>query len=239
MNQIHPTAEISRSLIQENLSAYMYCRIIESDIGKDCIVGDFSRVISTKLSGTNKVDRNTFITNSEIGLYTYFGNNDMIFYSTIGSFCSISWGVTIGAANHDYSYITTHDFLYNKNYKINPNTSAYNRFSRKTVIGNDVWVGANSTIVNGIKIADGAIIGANTIVTKDVPPYAIIVGNPGKILKFRFSEEVINELLMLKWWEMPDTLIANNFNLFAEKDIHNVIREMKKIKNEYINNISR
>src|SRR5690606_8612355 len=127
----------------------------------------------------------------------------------IGNFCSISWGVTIGPANHDYSKLTTHDFLYNDFYGIKPidSSAAYDRFSKKTIVGNDVWIGTNSTILNGLNLGDGVVIGANTIVTKDIPPYSIVVGNPGRIVKMRFDKNIIDELLDLKWWEFPISTI--------------------------------
>lgn len=101
---------------------------------------------------------------------------------------------------------------------------------KKTVIGSDVWIGTNVTILNGVKIGDGSVIGANTIVTKDVPPYSIVVGNPGKIVKFRFDEKQIEELLRLKWWELPKDILIKNFDLFKSKDITMIINKLNKIK---------
>ena len=76
-------------------------------------------------------------------------------------------------------------------------------------VGNDVWIGNFATVLSGVKIGDGAIIGANTTVTKDVPPYAIVVGNPGKIVKYRFADAVVDKLLKLSWWEFDDEMINN------------------------------
>ena len=77
-------------------------------------------------------------------------------------------------------------------------------------VGNDVWIGARAIIMDGIKIGDGAIIGANSVVTKDVPPYAIVAGCPAKLIRYRFSEDVINKLLELCWWDYPKEFIVNN-----------------------------
>lgn len=98
------------------------------------------------------------------------------------------------------------------------------------IIENDVWIGAKSTIMSGVKISNGAVIGACSVVTKDVPPYAIVVGNPGKIIKYRFSESQIKDLLEIAWWEWEEEKIKNNALLmwssnieeFIEKNIGNV-----------------
>lgn len=239
MSRIDPTSVIIESEIHDYVDVYMNARISNTKIGKNCIVGDFSRIVNGTLVGDNRVDRNVFITDSYIDKYSYIGNTSMVFHTCIGKFCSISWRVTIGAANHDYEYITTHDFLYNKTYEINPGVITYDRYGSKTVIGNDVWIGANATINSGIKIGHGSVIGANTIVTKDVPPYAIVVGCPGKIIKFRFEENVINELLDLEWWNFSDDVIKKKFEIFAQRDIKKNIEILKKIKNEYIDNFGR
>ena len=74
-------------------------------------------------------------------------------------------------------------------------------------IGNDVWIGSGVFIKNGITIGDGAIVGAHAVVTKDVPPYAIVCGNPARIIRYRLSDDIIKQLLELKWWNLPDDII--------------------------------
>lgn len=85
-------------------------------------------------------------------------------------------------------------------------------------IGNDVWIGAKSTIMSGVKIGDGSIIGAGTTVTKDVPPYSIVVGNPGKIVKYRFDENQIEKLLKISWWDWTEDRIKTEaMNMWSDK----------------------
>lgn len=84
------------------------------------------------------------------------------------------------------------------------------------VIGNDVWIGYGAMIIAGVKINDGAVIAAGAVVTKDVPPYAIVGGNPAKIIKYRFSEEIIQKLAVLHWWAKPDTWLERNLALFSD-----------------------
>jgi len=88
---------------------------------------------------------------------------------------------------------------------------------QKVIIENDVWIGANSVIMPGVKVGNGAIIGANAVVTKDVPDYAIVGGVPAKIIKYRFDEKTISSLLELKWWDLDKAIIKENIELFQEK----------------------
>lgn len=217
------------SISKENVLLYDSIRILNSKIYKNSVVGDFSRIIDSFLYGYNRVDRNSLIYFSKFDMYSYLGASSVIMHSDIGKFCSLSWGITIGPANHDYEYITSHDFLYNNFYDLmsKDDTPTYNRFNKRTKIGNDVWIGTNSTILNGLVIGDGAIIGANTIVTKDVPPYAIVVGNPGKIVKFRFNKEIIQQLLELRWWDLSHEDLKENYDIFKSKNINKIIEKLK------------
>ena len=224
---------IERSEISEKkVEIYEGVRITDSKIEENCILGDFSRITHSELKGFNKIDRNSLIYYSQFGLCSYIGINSVVMHSEVGKYCSLSWGVTIGPANHDYEYISSHDFLYNDFYGIKSplEPAVYNRFSQKTKIGNDVWIGTHSTILNGISVGDGAVIGANSIVTKDVPPYAIVVGNPGRVVGYRFDDEIIEKLIALKWWDFSMDLIKSNFHLFKSKDIEELIEKLNELK---------
>lgn len=112
----------------------------------------------------------------------------------IGNFCSIAHGATfILGGEHPKLSLSTSTTLH----QINPS----NRWKGDVVIGNDVWIGANATILSGVTIHTGAIVGAGAVVTKDVPPYAVIVGNPQRILRYRFEIDLIERLLSSRWWE--------------------------------------
>jgi len=209
---------VKESLIDESVKLYNCVTIVKSQLDERSSVGDFSKIVNSKLYDSVRVDRNNHIDNSELGAYTYTGRNTIILHSFIGLYCSISWNVSIGGADHDYSRTTQHSFLYNLTDNIRPSHEeiAYNRFENSVVIGNDVWIAAGAVITRGVKIGDGAVIGANSVVTKDVPPYAIVAGSPAKVLKYRFQQEVIDILLKIKWWDWPVEKIKENYTVLSQ-----------------------
>ena len=157
----------------------------------------------------------------EIGDFTSINENTQIDSNckSIGKFCSISHGVKIGMGPHPLHFISTSTVFYEP-YRGFVKKQLYNEFEDKgyTVIGNDVLIGANAIILAGVKVGDGAVIGAGSVVTKDVPPYAIVAGNPAKIIKYRFSKETIDKLLKLKWWDMDIEILVKNAELMKNPE---------------------
>lgn len=151
--------------------------------------------ISHKVNfGSNiEVGKNTFIDqNCEIGSYTYIGKNCNITKSSIGRFCSIANNVSIGQGEHDLSQISTSSIFYKNSYE--------ELTKNPCVIKNDVWIGMDTIILRGVIIENGAVIGANSVVTKNVPPFAIVAGSPAKIIRYRFDEKKQKEILDSSWW---------------------------------------
>ena len=142
-----------------------------------------------------------------VGRFTYGNPLFMRFRSSepaqIGSFCSIADGVTfIMGGNHFQERDTT----YPLNLIFENDDLPWHEESKGPIrVGNDVWIGFGTTILSGVTIGDGAIIGAKSVVVKDVPPYALVCGNPAKLIRYRFTEDRIRELLTLKWWDMDLT----------------------------------
>ena len=150
----------------------------------------FFWIKKNNLSINSDIKSNVFLRESKVGPYVHIGPNSIINNTTIGAYTSIAPHVQIGGMEHPYW---------------EPSTSTYLSTGAKrehTIIGNDVWIGAAAIVKAGVKIGDGAVIGANSFVNKDIPPFAIVVGTPAKLLKFRFDEKTIEKLEASHYWEM-------------------------------------
>jgi acetyltransferase-like isoleucine patch superfamily enzyme len=151
------------------------------------------------------------VRHSFIGRFTSIGRSSKITHSDIGSFCAISWDLTINAVHHPLTHLTIHAFPYIREYGA---AKSDTRVHERVKIGHDVWIGANSVIMPGITVGNGAVIAANAVVTKDVPDYAVVGGVPAKIIKYRFDEKTIERLLKIKWWNLNFETIRQNIALF-------------------------
>ena len=127
---------------------------------------------------------------------------------TIGKYCSIGGGVKISFGDHDVSLPSTYPFRGFSAFWPNvPNSVQHHSTKGDVVIGNDVWIGTDAFIGSGVTIGDGAVIGAKAVIVKDVPPYGIAVGNPGRVVRYRFAPDVIRDLLRFRWWDLEDEAV--------------------------------
>jgi len=193
----------------------------------------------TTFGGYNQLFNRVNVAGSHIGRGTYIAHDTSLPSCIIGSFCSIGPKISIVRGQHPtHVFVSTHpaffstmkekqagftfaDRSYFKDYKY-----ADEKSRMLVSIGNDVWIGSNVLIIEGITIGDGAIVGAGSLVTKDLEPYGIYGGVPAKLIKKRFTEEQIKELLAIKWWEKDFEWIKSNFIMFHDidkfiKEIHN------------------
>jgi len=137
----------------------------------------------------------------------------------------VAQNVNIGSSQHPMHYLST-GLLSSKMSE----SMALNDLPNYTVIGHDVWIGLNAVIMNGVNVGTGAVIGAGAIVTKDVPPYAIVGGVPAKVIKYRFDEETIEQLLSSRWWELDPVVIEK----LPKEDINKCLYEIRKIRGVWI-----
>lgn len=165
------------------------------------------------------------IIGTKVGKYTY-GYKHLLesgaTISSIGSFCSINGTVRVGV-NHPLHYVSTHPFIYadgpHGSERVSSHIPGFKKVlydDKMVIIGNDVWIGAYAVIVEGVKIGNGAVIGAGAIVTKDVPDYAIVAGNPACVIRYRFTDEQIKILNKIKWWDWDDETLAINSEYFTD-----------------------
>ena len=153
---------------------------------------------------------------NRVGQYTQVGHSGYIGRNTkIGKYCSIAPHVYISPYTHPTKYLSTSSTFYKLHTTNGINTInapddpfVFEEF-KGCNIGNDVWIAVNTVILDGITIGDGAVIAANSTVTHDVPPYAIVAGSPARIIKYRFSQEIIEKLLEIRWWDLPPEMLQN------------------------------
>lgn len=193
--------------------SYLYGKFFKKYIRGKC-------VINSIIHRTAKVNSGSNIVNSNIGRYSYTCYDDEIVNCEIGQFCSISDEVMIGGAEHPMEWVSTSPVF--QNVKHSGPKKKFAKFNyegvKRTFIGNDVWIGKKVIIKAGVKIGDGAVIGAGSVVTKDVPPYAVVAGVPAKVIKYRFDENIISNLLQSRWWDLPDDQLQKHAHLINQPE---------------------
>lgn len=168
-------------------------RMFRGTLAYDCTFGEH-----------NIIYDDAVLVSVEMGSYSYVGGRCRLQNCKIGKFCSIGAEVLIGLGVHPLHYKSTHPGFYAKDssyYGFEPEYKNEFPEYKPVTIGNDVWIGTRAIILDGVHIGDGAVVGAGAVVTKDVPPYAVVGGVPAKVIKYRFNPETISQLLQEKWWD--------------------------------------
>lgn len=169
-----------------------------------------ARIIRSTMQGPLYLNRNAQLgPDVTIGKYSGMNENTYVARATVGAFCAIGARTAINPFNHPVDWLSTHEFQYHPNsYDWVEEYKSLERLPRtpemylRSTIGSDVWMGHNANILSGINVGDGAVIAAGAVVTKDVPPYAVVAGVPATVKRFRFSEKIIERLLRCKWWDL-------------------------------------
>lgn len=154
---------------------------------------------------TAKVEPGSKLLYSRFERHSFCGYDCTFLHVDVGSFCSIASGVSVGGAHHPIEFMSTSPvFLSHKD-------SVKSKFGRhdylpitRTTIGHDVWIGERAIIKAGVNIGHGSVVGMGSVVTKDVPPYSIVAGNPARLIRMRFPARVIEALLRMNWWNLSD-----------------------------------
>jgi virginiamycin A acetyltransferase len=202
-NTIHPVAGYDKEI-------YVKPTIKNPNI----IVGDFTYIADSEFE--------SHVTHH----YDFIGDKLII-----GKFCQIAAGVefVMNGANHQMNAVSTFPFYTLEGWDMKPPAASDMPFKGDTVIGNDVGIGQNATILPGVHIGDGAIIGANSVVASDVEPYSIVVGNPVKLIRYRFDGELTSLLLKFKWWDKPVEEINALIPILTNSDLEFVKKEITSL----------
>lgn len=220
-----------RSFLRNPLSEYL--RWIKTKFSyqskyKNLRIGYMSNLSNVSFGRYNMIGKNVVLINSSLKDFSYVSDFAVVNEAEIGKYCSVGPNVKIGPGKHPtHTIVSTHPSIYSNPLNLLKNYSKTDHYlyNKRIIIGNDVWIGANAVILDGVKIADGAIVGANAVVTTDVEPYSIMTGSPAKAIRYRFNDEEINFLLNLKWWDKGDEWIECNIDDLL--DIKKIMIKMK------------
>lgn len=189
-----------------------------------------SSVIGSHIDETARICSKSHVFHSTLGAYSYIGNNCKVFSTDIGKYCSIADDCFFGGAQHPVSHVSTSPVFHKGNNIMGVNFALHDDPPSKRIqVGNDVWIGASCLIKDGISIGDGAVIAMGSVVTHDVPAYAI-VGEPAKVIRYRFDYGVISEMKSIQWWNWDVNKIKEYAELFD--DPQKLIAKIQHRKNE-------
>lgn len=186
-----------------------------------------ARLRSCQVGAWTEIGPHTMMAESSFGDYSYIAGEGQVIYAEIGKFCSIASQVRINPGNHPMQRVTQHHMTYRRRqYDFAPtDDEAFFDWRRgaRCMVGHDVWIGHAAIIMPGVKISTGAVVGAGSVVTKDVAPYMIVVGVPARPIRTRFAVPIIEKLLRIAWWNWDRELLEARF-----EDLNDVERFVEK-----------
>lgn len=176
-----------------------------------------SAVRGSTVHPTAKLESGTSFVDSEIGRHSFCGYDCDVYRAHIGAFTSIANGVVLGGARHPMEWVGMSPVFYAGSDSVKAKFSEHLLTKPPEVnVGNDVWIGRAAIVLGGVTIGDGAVVGAGSVVTKSVPPYAIVAGNPARVIRYRFEERVVRELEAIQWWHFTEDRLRDLGDCFND-----------------------
>jgi acetyltransferase-like isoleucine patch superfamily enzyme len=180
-----------------------------------------SAIYKSNIDKSAKIGSGSQVVNSEVRRYSYTGKKCTLINVDMGSFCCIADNVVIGGLSHHIDHVSMSPIFHNGHNIFGKNFSDFPApISKKTFIGNDVWIGSRALIKEGVKIGDGSIIGMGSVVTSDVPAFTIFAGCPARLIRNRFPVEVAERLLASKWWLLNEKKLKSSCKLFSNPKLY-------------------
>lgn len=181
--------------------AFIYSRILKKMRGIAIYESDISK--------TSKIESGSTVIFSKIDRHSFCGYDCSILNCDIGAFCSIASRVFIGGASHPIHFVSTSPVFLSHKDSVDAKFASHDYLPKiRTKIGNDVWIGEGVYIKAGVSIGDGSVVGMGAVVTKDIAPYSIVAGNPAMLIRMRFEQSIINSLLKMQWWSLPESELS-------------------------------
>jgi len=219
--EVDSDCRISESNLGDYVRIEKSSYVTNSNLGDYVRIAKFSCIANSKLGKKILISEGTRLENVSISDFSYISINSFVLDTEIGKFCSIGSSFICAPGEHPTNWLSTSPAFYldPKLYPFSFSDCSQFESRLKTTIGHDVWIGSRVFIKNGVKVGNGAIIAAGAVVVKDVPDYAIVGGVPAKVIRFRFSEEIVAKLLEIQWWNWTETELKEIKHLFLGGDI--------------------
>jgi chloramphenicol O-acetyltransferase type B len=206
------------------------CYVQNSKFAKDVMLKDHCAIFDSSFEISTAVYPRCSLSNVRFGAYSYVNENSAMGGVTVGRFSSIGPQFVCGYGEHPTNFVTTSPVMYSTRGQCRASFAEKDLFTeqQQTIIGNDVWIGARVFVRDGMKIGDGALIAAGAVVTDDVAPFAIVGGVPAKVIRYRFPNEIIREMLEVKWWDWSEQKLKEAQPLLASPDIESFLSWAKR-----------
>ncbi len=226
------SAKIVNSEYPPDIRLYRNAFLRDSVCKEGVSIGDDTTVERSTLGSHVVINRRSYINDSVIGDYSYTGINTTMNFTRMGKYCSVARNVDIGGFDHDYHKFTTMPMFRLR--QMTGGQMPIPEHNEYCEIGSDVWIAAGAQVLHKVRIGDGAVVGGGAVVVKDVPPYAIVAGVPAKIIKYRFDDSIISELMEIRWWDWPQDILKDHLEWMISTDVnHETINRLKEIQRSF------